>query len=226
MNRPPDVQTPRDESFVPALRFHALTRVYDEVLALILAEERHKRALIEQAAISQGHEVLDLGCGTGTLTAMIKASHPDAQVTGLDLDPEALTIARLKAASRGLELSFVRGSAMAPPLDPGGFDRVLSSLMFHHLVREQKRRALRAAFVLLRPGGQLHVLDWGRPHDRLMALAFLPVRVLDGLAPTRDNVRGELPALVREAGFTDVVEASRSRTLLGTLAQLRATRPG
>ncbi len=227
MTPPPrDGRSSIDEPFVPALRLHALTRFYDLVLARVLDEERHKRALVEQAAIAPGHMVLDLGCGTGTLTAMVKSAHPEAQVTGLDLDPETLAIARRKASSAGLALSFVQGSATDPPLERGTFDRMLTSLMLHHLEREQKQRALAGAHSLLKPGGQLHVLDWGRPHDPLMALAFFPVRLLDGLAPTRDNVRGSLPALLREAGFADVVETRRSRTLFGTLSHLRGARPG
>lgn len=218
--------TPRSpqEPFVPALRFHVLTRAYDVLLALTLDEARYKRSLVEQATIAPSHAVLDLGCGTGTLTRMIKTAHPDAQVTGLDMDPEALGIARRKAADAGLDITFVRGSATAPPFEPGSFDRVLTSLMLHHLVREQKQRTLSAARSLLRPGGELHVLDWGRPQDPVMALAFLPVRLLDGFAPTRDNARGNLPALLREAGFTDVAETRHSRTLYGTLTHLHARR--
>lgn len=222
---PPKPPGPPHEPFIPALRFHALTRAYDALLALTLGEARHKRALLEQAAIAPGHAVLDLGCGTGTLTKMIKSAHPEATVTGLDLDPEALGIARRKAAEAGLDITFVRGSATAPPFEPGSFDRVLTSLMLHHLLRDQKQRALGAVWSLLRPGGELHLLDWGRPQDPLMKLAFLPVRLLDGFAPTRDNANGDLPALMREAGLTDVAETRHTRTLYGTLTHIRATRP-
>lgn len=224
----PTPPTPREAShqpFIPALRFRVLTRAYDALLSLTLDEDRHKGALIEQAAITPGHAVLDLGCGTGTLTRMIKVAHPAASVTGLDLDPEALGIARRKAADAGLDLAFVQGSATAPPLEPGSFDRVLTSLVLHHLRREQKQQALSAVWSLLRPGGELHVADWGRPQDALMKLAFLPVRILDGFAPTRDNVRGNLPALLREAGFADVAETRHARTVYGTLTNLRAKRP-
>jgi ubiquinone/menaquinone biosynthesis C-methylase UbiE len=220
----PTPPAPSDEPFISALRFRALTRAYDALLSLTLDEAHHKRALVEQSTIAAGHAVLDLGCGTGTLTRMIKRAHPDAAVTGLDPDPEALGIARRKAAEAGLDVTFAQGSATEPPFARPSFDRVLSSLMFHHLVREQKQRALSAAWSLLRPGGELHVADWGRPRGPLMTLASLPVRVLDGLAPTRDNVRGNLPALLREAGFVEVAETRHARTVYGTLTQLRARR--
>lgn len=219
-----DSRAPTRETFIPALRFHALTRMYDRLLAATLDEEKHKRALIEQAGLARGHAVLDLGCGTGTLTRMLKGSCPEAIVTGLDLDPAALSIARRKAAESLVDVSFVRGSATAPPFPPGSFDRVLTSLMFHHLVRAQKMSALRAVRSLLRPGGELHVLDWGRPQGRWMELAFLPVRILDGFEPTRDNARGDLPALLREAGLEDVTETRHARTVFGSLTWLRGRR--
>jgi ubiquinone/menaquinone biosynthesis C-methylase UbiE len=212
------------EPFVPALRFHALTRVYDRVLALSLDEERHKQALVAQAQLVPGMEVLDLGCGTGTLTLALEGAALGLKVTGLDLDPEALAIARRKAREAGAGVTFVQGSATDPPLDPGRFDRVVTSLLLHHLDRARKQRCLRAVRALLRPGGELHVLDWGRPQDPWMALAFVPVRLLDGLAPTRDNVQGDLPGLLREAGFEDVAVTRSARTVFGSLEFLRGRR--
>jgi hypothetical protein len=62
------------------------------------------------------------------------------------------------------------------------------------------------------------VADWGPPQDPLMAVAFTGVRLLDGMEPTRDNAQGRLPELFREAGFDDVQERGRLRTMFGSLA--------
>ena len=51
---------------------------------------------------------------------------------------------------------------------------------------------------------------------------FLVVQLLDGFETTRDNVRGELPKLIRESGFGDVVETYRQRTPFGSMAIYRA----
>ena len=211
-------------SYVPALRFHGLTGLYDALLRFTLREEGFKRRLIEQAALAPGMRVLDLGCGTATLSLLIKRIHPDVEVTGLDADARALDIARRKGASAGLDLRFQQGFLQDPPLEPGSFDRILSSLVFHHLGRADKLRAFEKARQLLKPGGTLHVADWGRAQNLLMRAAFLSVQCLDGFGPTSDNVRGLLPELMAEAGFKGVSQTHAEGTVYGTLAFYRAVR--
>jgi ubiquinone/menaquinone biosynthesis C-methylase UbiE len=80
--------------YIPALSFSWLTPLYDPLLKWGMREETFKRNLIEQAGIQNGHQALDLGCGTGTLTIMLKQAVPGALVTGLDGDPEVLSIAK------------------------------------------------------------------------------------------------------------------------------------
>lgn len=75
---------------------------------------------------------------------------------------------------------------------------------------------------ILRPGGRIHVADWGRPHDPLMRMLSVSVRILDGSASTRDSLAGALPALLADAGFTEVIETGAWRTPIGTLRVLRA----
>lgn len=211
--------------YIPALRFHALTRWYDRVLGIALDEDRFKQLLVAQAGIKPGFRVLDLGCGTGTLTLMLKRACPGARIIGLDADGAALATARRKIEAAGLHIPLIRALAFDLPFPPGSFGRVLSSLVFHHLATDAKRRTLEAVRTLLEPGGELHVADWGRAQDPLMRLAFLGVQVLDGFANTTDNVRGRLVPLMREAGFAQVAEPYRGRTLFGTLSLYCAVAP-
>jgi ubiquinone/menaquinone biosynthesis C-methylase UbiE len=169
--------------------------------------------------------VLDLGCGTGTLTLLIKSHHPKADVVGLDADAKVLEIARQKAAEAGLNVSLDRGMAYDLPYPDASFDRVISSLLFHHLTRENKAWTLREIFRVLRPQGELHVADYGRAQNKLMRMAFLFVQILDGFATTGDNVRGFLPELFRDAGFKDIVEPTQYMTVAGTLSLYRARKP-
>ena len=85
---------PLDATYVRALRFPWLTRFYDRLIQATLKEEAFKRRLIEQADLRPGQRVLDVGCGTGTLTVMLQQSEPSAEVVGLDGDSETLAIAR------------------------------------------------------------------------------------------------------------------------------------
>jgi SAM-dependent methyltransferase len=112
------------------------------------------------------------------------------------------------------------------PYSDDSFDRVLSSLLFHHLTRENKIRTLTEVFRVLRPSGELHVADWGKAQNAFMRIAFLLVQALDGFNTTADNVSGILPDLFRSAGFEEVQQSTRYSTIFGTLSLYRARKPG
>src|SRR6059036_3560803 len=84
--------TKESAPYIPALGFDWLTRFYDPVLRVTLREEKFKRLLVTQACVQPGQDVLDLGCGTATLTIMLKQSCPGAKIIGLDGDPKVLAI--------------------------------------------------------------------------------------------------------------------------------------
>jgi ubiquinone/menaquinone biosynthesis C-methylase UbiE len=207
-----------DTKYIPALRFAWLTPVYDPVLRRMLPEVALKQRLIAQAQIASGQRVLDLGAGTGTLTVMLKQACPEADVVGLDGDPTVLALAREKATAAGVALRFDHGLATALPYDDAAFDRVLSSLMLHHLTTADKGRALGEAWRVLRPGGELHVLDFGPPQN---ALAWLISQIFRRMERTADNIAGRLPEMLRRAGFTAVEQTAHQMTILGTLALYR-----
>jgi ubiquinone/menaquinone biosynthesis C-methylase UbiE len=215
----------RERQYIPALRFHALTRFYDPAVRWTTREGTFKRRLLEQAAIGPGDTVLDLGCGTGTLALLIKQSEPDARVFGLDADPEILARARAKAAAEGREIVFDEGFSSRLPYEDQSFDAVVSTLFFHHLAPEVKRQTAAELARVLRPGGALHVADWGRPSDPLMRALSFSIPLLDGFEPTRDNLSGALPGIFEAAGLAAARETGRLRTAFGTLAVYRAERP-
>jgi methylase of polypeptide subunit release factors len=71
-------------NYIPALRYEWLTGLYDTVMDKLMHETEFKQALVRQARLAKNHRVLDLGCGTATLTLIIKQSFPNTEVTGLD----------------------------------------------------------------------------------------------------------------------------------------------
>lgn len=212
-------------TYLAPLRFRGLTRFYDALMRWTLRESRWRPALVAQTHCAPGERVLDLGCGTGTLTVLLARTTPAAQIVGLDPDPEALEIARAKAARAGMAIGFRQARAEDAELELGSFDRVVTSLVLHHLSAPAKCEALARARAWLRPGGEIHVADWGRARSRLQRLAFLPVQLLDGFENTRDHVRAGLEDYLREAGFEDVEETRSVPTVLGTLCLYRGRRP-
>ena len=214
-----------ESEFTPALGFRWLTRLYDPVLRATLKEEKFKGMLVEQAGIGPGQRVLDLGCGTGTLTIMLARACAQAEVVGLDADPEVIEIARRKITAAGVRVELFQAMAFAPPFEAKSFDRVVSSLVLHHLSRADKQRTFSKLRELLKPDGELHIADWGQAQNALMRLAFLGVQLLDGFESTSDNVEGRLIPLLEEAGFESVEETHREMTLFGTLALYRALNP-
>ncbi len=212
-------------NYIPALRYQWLTGFYDTVMDKMMRETTFKKALVRQARVAKNHQVLDLGCGTATLTLLIKQAHPEAKVTGLDGDPKALEIARDKIAKSGLTITLDEGMAFNLPYPDNSFDRVFSGLLFHHLTREDKERTLKEVYRVLRPGGELHVADWGKAGNALMRSAFFLVQLLDGFKTTTDNVNGLLPEFFSKAGLQQVHEAARYATMFGTMALYKASKP-
>lgn len=214
----------RDRSYVPALSFDWLTPLYDPLVALTLREAKLKGRLIEQAKIAAGHDVLDVGCGTGTLAILVKTRVPGARVVGLDGDPKVLAIARKKIARAGARIELHEGLANdAPVFAPASFDRILTSLVLHHLTTEQRRSALAAMRRWLKPGGELHVLDFGPQDNWFYGWLARGVAWLDGEDRVRDNLAGRLPEMMREAGFARAEELGRAGTPFGSVSFYRAT---
>lgn len=206
------------DKYIPALAYDWLTPAYDAVVRLTTRERTFKQALLAQAGIREGHRVLDLACGTATLTIEAKWVTPGADITAIDGDPKILARARAKASAAGVSIRFDEGLSTSLPYPDASFDRVLSSLFFHHLGLEAKRRSFLEIARVMRPGAELHVADWGRAANPLMRLAFYGIQLLDGFPNTSDNVNGLLPELMAEAGLVEVREMNRFSTMWGTLS--------
>jgi ubiquinone/menaquinone biosynthesis C-methylase UbiE len=129
--------------YIPALSFKWLTPLYDPLLKWGMREEIFKRRLVLQAGLQPKMDVLDLGCGTGTLTVMLKQAAPLANITGLDGDSQVLSIAQGKAIQADLNIQWDRGMAFDLPYPDQSFDVVVSSLVIHHLTALDKSRAVR-----------------------------------------------------------------------------------
>ncbi|MBM4388390.1 MAG: methyltransferase domain-containing protein, partial [Deltaproteobacteria bacterium] len=111
------------------------------------------------------------------------------------------------------------------PYDDASFDCVFSSLFFHHLLHEDKTATIGEMFRVLKPCGEFHAADWGKPRNAVMRTLFYTVQLIDGFEYTRENVQGRLPVLFSEGGFTDVRTRREFQTVLGTMTLYSGKKP-
>jgi ubiquinone/menaquinone biosynthesis C-methylase UbiE len=206
--------------YLPAAGHDALLPGYD-LLTRLLGMNRVYDALIAQAELADGLRVLEVGCGTGNLTIRAKRAHPGAQLIGCDPDPLALTWAQRKI--HGLTgIRFERGYAQQLPYAEGEFDRVLSSMMLHHLDDTVKAEAAAEILRVLRPSGRLHLVDIG---GNMTARDGLAARLIMHNRHAAGNLGDSIPALLRAAGFDCSEIAAQRHRVIGRLTYYRAIRP-
>jgi ubiquinone/menaquinone biosynthesis C-methylase UbiE len=132
---------------------------------LFLGREHHFRErTVDLAAITRGHSVLDVGCGTGNLTmaAKVRAGN-DSEVYGIDAAPEMIQKAEQKAAEKQLHIHYQVGLIEDIPFPDSKFDIVVSSLMLHHLPTDLKLQGIVEISRVLKRGGRFVAVDLDPP---------------------------------------------------------------
>jgi ubiquinone/menaquinone biosynthesis C-methylase UbiE len=155
-----------------------------------------RRRAATLARLLPSEQVLDVGCGTGTLALEVARRVGGAgRVAGIDPSPEQIARARAKATRRHLPIEFQVGAIEQLPFPNQTFDVVLSTLMMHHLPAPLKRQGLAEIARVLKPGGRLVIADFTHKQDR----AGQAARFHAGGSSLHD-----LAALVADAGFFQV----------------------
>jgi len=200
---------PTSKDFLPAAGHDRFLPFYD-LLTKVMGVGRIHRDLIEHADLGAGHRVLEVGAGTGNLSVLAKRIAPGIALTSTDPDPRALRRARRKSKDIAFEQAFAEDLSYADE----SFDRVLSSLMLHHLDDGVKAAALAEIRRVTAPGGTLSIVDFvGDGHGFAAHKAM-----------RQASFANDVPALLLAAGFTAADEVGRRSSRIGTVAYWRAVR--
>lgn len=206
--------------YIPAFGIDALLPFYD-LLTRVLGMGSAYDELVAQAELREGLRVLEIGCGTGNVTARAKRAAPGADVVATDPDP--LALARAQRKTRGMTgIRFERAYAQELPFADGEFDRALSSMMLHHLDDDVKAAALAEVHRVLRPGGELHIVDIG---GHTSAHHGLAARWMKGNPHAAGNLGDAIPQALRSVGFECTEVGTRRNRFIGQLTFYRAARP-
>ncbi|HTU33812.1 MAG TPA: methyltransferase domain-containing protein [Candidatus Acidoferrum sp.] len=198
--------------YLPAAGSDWALPLYDPMQKL-LGADRARQKLLDQAALDSNARVLDIGCGTGTFVTVIKRSHPSVDVVGLDPDPKALARARRKAARAGVSVRFDEGFSDHLPYPDASFDRVFSSLMFHHIPDDQRPNSLREIRRVLKPGASFHLVDFSRPDGGRHRLKHLAC----ASSHFQANSDSRILSLFQQAGFANPKKTGEGTMFLALL---------
>ena len=175
---------------------------YDPVTkhALPPNEDWNREAVIK-AITGNPRKILDLGCGTGSTTLMIKQAFPDAEVIGLDLSPQMLVMSNYKAQQAGLDIQWVHGMAEATKFADGEFDVVTASLLLHETPPSVSQAVLHEAYRLLKPGGKVIILDG---HQKTLRNTTWLTDIFEE-PYIKEYAAGSVDAWLGKAGFSQVL---------------------
>ncbi len=175
---------------------------YDSYMQRItLGRERVLRErTVNLAQIGPGDQVLEVGCGTGTLSLAAKQKvGQTGRVYGIDMIPQMIELSQRKAAQAGTDVAFRLGSIDDIPFPANQFDAVMCSFMIFHMSEEVRQKGIREIYRVLKPQGRLLVLDITPPTSplqRAIAKTFFGGFMQHDLH--------ELLPLMQAAGFTNI----------------------
>jgi ubiquinone/menaquinone biosynthesis C-methylase UbiE len=189
--------------------------VYDffEPLVMCLRHRRLNGEVARAAGACDGERVLDIGCGTGRVSQAVARTIASGEVVGIDASTSMIRVAERKRASRVCR--FEAALAERLPYEAASFDAAVSSLFFHHVPADLKRRAAEEMVRVLKPGGRIAVADIDRPWTVFGHVYGAAGWILLRQPEIKENLDGMLPGVLCQAGVADL------KAVYGTLGCIR-----
>lgn len=189
-------------------------------------------ALQVSARLRADDLVVDLGCGSGRLLNLIAQWNPSVNFTGVDLAPNMLAKAREQAQARGLSnVNYSEGDfSTLSNIEDKSVDAVISSMALHHLPdRDSLTRCFTAIGRILRPGGALYLMDFGRLRTKRAIEIFVSKVSRTEPASVTQDYRASLLAAYTPEDFSCEIkrlrrpEISLHQTIITPLVMIAST---
>jgi ubiquinone/menaquinone biosynthesis C-methylase UbiE len=187
--------------------------IYDSYMKKITLGREHslRERTVRLAQVKPGDAVLEVGCGTGTLTLEAKRqAGPSGQVFGIDVIPGMIEQSQRKAEQAQMEVSFQLGSIADIPFPANHFDAVMCSFMIFHMSEMTRRQGIAEIYRVLKPQGRFLLVDFGLPPQPLQR-----VIVRRFFSAAAEHSLEELRPLLETAGFADLEIAPVKFQVLG-----------
>ena len=174
-------------------------------------EQALRKMTVDLAQVKPGDCVLEVGCGTGSLTLAAKRqAGPSGKVFGIDTLPGMIEFSQRKAAQAKVDITFQLGSIDDIPFPANQFDVVMCSFMIFHMSDPVRQKGMAEIYRVLKPQGGLLILDLALPPK---GLSRAIAKALFG-GMLQHDLRELLP-LMQAAGFSDVETAPAEFRILG-----------
>jgi ubiquinone/menaquinone biosynthesis C-methylase UbiE len=202
---------------------HFSGHMYDRLTAIMMAGRQKgiRKASIELARIKQGDRILEVGCGTGTLTMLAKNfAGPEGKVFGIDPLPQMVRTAQQKAQKAKLDITFQTGLMEEIPFSESMFDVVLASFMIFHTDEAIRQKGFEEVYRVLKPEGKFLIVDTQSPGQRKVSLADKITMHLAGPSMF-ENTLESLRPMLEASGFKSIEAGYARYAILGYLLSIK-----
>lgn len=174
--------------------------------------------ILKAQIVTEPLDILDLGCSVGMSSFAMQNTYPQAKITGVDLSPYFLAVAKYQSQQQNSKINWVHAAGESTGLPSASFDLVSIFLVCHELPQTATRQIFREAKRLLRPNGHLAIMDMNPQSEIYGKMPPYILTLLKSTEPYLDQYFSlDISAALVEAGFatpTITCNSPRHRTVI------------